>query len=629
MRWSTLIVLASVVLLVAPRASDAAPGMFVGVSDDAFEWNTGPMVAAANDLGLRAVRVALTWTPSERTLTPTDASALGRVVGGAPNQRIVLAALNQGDPPLDPASRDAYCSFLADAVTRFPRINDVVIWNEPNLSGFWRPQYGPPGQSAPEQYEALAAYCYDLLHAMRSSINVIGPATSVWGNDNPNAFDNISHSPTTFIQGLGAAYRASGRTAPLFDTIGHHPYPTSSSERPWTVHSDPAIISLGDLGRLLSVLSDAFSGTGQKLPDQGVPIWYLETGYQTMIPASKSQLYFGIETWPGALPDAVSPEPPRAHPPDSSQAPDQATQLADELLLTYCQPYVAADFNFMLEDEPSLGGWQSGLLWVDGTQKGSYQPFKAAVAAVNSGSVDCGQVAGAPFVTAPATSAANSPTLGSHPSTKPAPPKRSLTKVTYTGARRAPFGFLELRARLTRGATSSGVPLRNRQLLFVVGKTAYVVKTNKAGIAHVAPDPPLPRGTHKIAIRFQGDELDMGSGLRVNARIVNSRGHVRSKGALKLSAHRKLTLDASSDGKVAQGSVTLRAGTDRQAVSVKELGVSSNDAEAWLRGSDGHRHRYLVHLQRVAHGRKVRVEIVGAVKLDVTVPAKQLSFARS
>jgi hypothetical protein len=514
-------------------------------------------------------------------------------------------------------------------VTRFPRINDVVIWNEPNLSGFWRPQYGAPGQSAPEQYEALAAYCYDLLHAMRSNIDVIGPATSVWGNDNPNAFDNISHSPTTFIQGIGAAYRASGRTQPLFDTIGHHPYPTSSSERPWTVHSDPAIISLGDLGRLLSVLSDAFSGTGQRLPDQGVPIWYLETGYQTTIPASKSPLYFGVETWPGALPDVVSPEPPRAHPPDSSQAPDQATQLADELLLTYCQPYIAADFNFMLEDEPSLGGWQSGLLWADGTQKGSYQPFKAAVAAVNSGSVDCGQVAGAPFVTAPATSAASSPTLGTHPSTKPPPPKRSLTKVTYTGARRAPFGFLQLRAKLTRGATSRGVPLKGRQLLFVVGKTAYVVRTNKAGIASIAPDPPLPRGMHKIAVRFQGDELDMGSGLKVNARIVNSSGHVRSKGALKLSPHRKLTLDASSDGKLARGSVTLRDAKGRQVVSVNELGVRSNDAEAWLRGSDGHGHRYLVHLDRIEHGREVRIEIVGAANLAVTVPASQLSFARS
>ena len=603
--------------------------MFVGVSDDAFEWNTGAMAAAANDLGLRAVRVALTWEPGERSLTPSDAAALGKVVSGAPNMRIVLAAFNQGDPPLDAGSRDAYCSYLADAVTRFPRINDLVIWNEPNLSGFWRPQFASGGQSAPEQYEALAASCYDLLHAMRSSINVIGPVTSVWGNDNPNAFDNISHSPTTFIQDLGAAYRASGRTAPLFDTFGHHPYPANSSERPWTAHSDPAIISLGDLGRLLSVLSTAFSGTGQRLPDQGVPIWYLETGYQTTIPAAKASLYFGVETWPGALPDLVSPEPARAHPPDTSQAPDQATQLQDELLLTYCQPYVAADFNFMLEDEPSLGGWQSGLLWADGSRKGSYDPFKAAIEQVNAGTVDCSQVAGAPFVAAPAVAAA-SPGSGSHPVTKPAPTKRSLTKVTYIGLRRAPFGFLRLRARLTRGATSSGTPLKGRQLLFVVGKTAYVVKTDAKGTAQVVPDPPLPQGMHRVAVRFQGDELEMGSGLRVSTHIVNSSGRVRSQGTLKLSAGRRARFNVSSDGKLAAGTVVLRLAADNvRTVAVRELGVASDDAEAWLRGNDHQGRRYLIHLERVPGRHEVRIEIVGGTKIVATVPSQRLSFGRS
>ena len=135
MRRTAPVILALLSVLVTAPRSGAEPGMFVGVSDDAFEWNTGAMAAAANDLGLRAVRVALSWEPGERSLTPSDADALGKVVSGAPNLRIVLAAFNQGDPPLDAGSRDAYCSYLADAVTRFPRINDLVIWNEPNLSG--------------------------------------------------------------------------------------------------------------------------------------------------------------------------------------------------------------------------------------------------------------------------------------------------------------------------------------------------------------------------------------------------------------------------------------------------------------------------------------------------------------
>ena len=624
-----MIILASGVLLGAAPVAKAEPGMFVGVSDDALEWNTAPMVATAQDLGLRAVRVALTWTPGQRQLSPNDRASLGRVVADARGLRVVLAVFNQGYPPLDDGSRDAYCSYVTNAITLFPSINDVVIWNEPNLSGFWRPQFGSPGQGAPEQYEALLAACYDMLHAARPSIDVIAPATSVWGNDNPNAFSNISHSPTTFIQGMGAAYRASGRSAPLFDTVGHHPYPTSSNERPWTVHGDPAIISLGDLPRLLSVLQQAFGGTAQKLPQDGVPIWYLETGYQTTIPASKSQYYFGEEDWPGAVPDVVSPEPPPAFPPDSSPAPDQATALTEELELTYCQPYVAADFNFLLLDSPSLGGWQSGLLWADGTRKGSYDAFKAAVAQVNSGTVDCSQVSGAPLVTAPPPKT---------PTGKPAaraavkalmpPQKRSITKVVYMGARRAPFGFLTLRARLSRGVAASPSVLKGRRMFFIIGKTTYQAYTNRAGIARVVPTQPLPPGTHRVGVRYRGDARLLGSGLHVDLTVVNSPADVASKGVLRLPHQRTLKISVASNGASATGDLMLREPGHLRAVLIGALGVQSDGSTAWMRGRDVHGRGYLVHLQRVPKKGRVRIEIIGAARMHATVSSKELSFSR-
>ena len=43
-----------------------------------------------------------------------------------------------------------------------------------------------------------------------------------------------SHSPVEFYRKLGEAYGASRCTAPIFDTIGHNPYPTTNAERPWT-----------------------------------------------------------------------------------------------------------------------------------------------------------------------------------------------------------------------------------------------------------------------------------------------------------------------------------------------------------------------------------------------------------
>jgi hypothetical protein len=75
---------------------------------------------------------------------------------------------------------------------------------------------------------------------------------------------------------------------------------------------------------------------------------------------------------------------------------DQASQIRDALLLARCQPEVGAFFNFELLDEDRLAGWQSGVLWRDGTEKASYDAFKAAVRLVRSGDVDCSTIAGVP-----------------------------------------------------------------------------------------------------------------------------------------------------------------------------------------------------------------------------------------
>jgi hypothetical protein len=50
---------------------------------------------------------------------------------------------------------------------------------------------------------------------------------------------------------------------------------------------------------------------------------------------------------------------------------------------------VGAFFNFQFMDEVGLGGWQSGLLWADGTPKPSYEPVKATFAGISAGTVDC------------------------------------------------------------------------------------------------------------------------------------------------------------------------------------------------------------------------------------------------
>jgi len=377
------------VLTVAARAPAAAaqPGLFVGITDDVFVDH--PATAAdARDLGLGGIRVALTWVPGETQLRGGDLTALKNLVAAAGNIRVVVTVYGRAaDAPVDAAGREAYCGYVRDLLSHFPTIHDVVIWNEPNLGFFWQPQYDAGGTSAaPAAYEALLARCWDVLHAFEPGVNLI-MTTSPSGNDNPNAASNVSHSPGSFIRDMGTAYRASGRTQPIFDTVGHNPYGMSSAESPWAQHLTPSHIGEGDLDRLVQALDDAFSGTGQPVPDRCpgtgtthacVSIWYLEAGYQTVPDLARQQAYTGRENDAQSVPDTAT-----------GGGSTQSTQLTDGIELAYCQPYVGAFFNFLLVDEPDLARWQSGVLWTDGRQKSSYGALQRVIGEVDAGSVDC------------------------------------------------------------------------------------------------------------------------------------------------------------------------------------------------------------------------------------------------
>src|SRR5919201_172585 len=172
---------------VAPRA-DAAPGMIVGFDEAAFLRDSSRSVPVAQRLGATAIRVSLGWNLYQTQLTAPDATALRTLTGvaSAGGMRIVLsvAASSPNHAPLDALGRSSYCGYLANIVKRFTTIKDVVVWNEPNLSLFWRPQFNPDGTpAAPKAYEALLAECYDDLHAVQPQVNVIAPATCPRGTD--------------------------------------------------------------------------------------------------------------------------------------------------------------------------------------------------------------------------------------------------------------------------------------------------------------------------------------------------------------------------------------------------------------------------------------------------------------
>lgn len=386
--------------VVATAAPEKA--FFVGFSEDAIKFAPEGVAPVARALGAGGFRITLLWEPGQRTVGADDSRALAQAVDAARGMRIVLAvyAESGAGTPHTSEDQDAYCAYVGDALARHPQIRDVVIWNEPNKSHFWRPQFNADGSSAaPEAYARLLARCWDVMHAVRSDANVVAPATSPRGNDRPDASSNVSHSPGNFIRKLGEAYRAMGRQKPLFDTVGHHIYGEHSAERPWKQHRLSTTIGLGDWSELMQALWDAFDRTGQPIPGECsgarcVGIWYMEAGYQTTVDEHKAGLYVGRVNEKYPIPDWGGGEPSTATPGEDSPAPDQATQITDAVRLAYCQPYVEAFFNFLLVDEARLEGWQSGALWADRTPKDSYQAFDRVIHEARSAAVDCARAKG-------------------------------------------------------------------------------------------------------------------------------------------------------------------------------------------------------------------------------------------
>lgn len=329
MRLLPAIVLAA--LAASPAA--AAPGLLVGVADDWTKWaNRADRIGTVyRHLDLDVVRVTVRWRPYQSSPDGRTRQELDRTVRATAGLRLVLTVYGgAADAPRDAVAREAYCGYVRSLLARYPRVRDVVIWNEANSPSFWR-------GTAPD-YGALLGRCHALLHAFRPGVNVISTTAA-------------SHDPGGFLRRLGPAARV--------DTVGHNPYPVHSSEAPWVAHPKSKRIGQGDLGRLRQAILD---GLGVRKP-----IWYLEQGFQT---PSSGRPYHGRETEPK----------PTAN---------QAGLLADAVRLASCQADVKAFLNFQLVDERDLAGWQSGLLTADLRVKPSFDAYGAAIAEVRRGAVDC------------------------------------------------------------------------------------------------------------------------------------------------------------------------------------------------------------------------------------------------
>jgi hypothetical protein len=364
-------------LLATAKPAEAAPGLVVGAVAEDVRAPTLVEAQASMTLlriaGFRAVRMTSFWTPGLTSPSENELRVLQSVAGAAQTSGIPLyvTVMHPGSrtTPLTDEARGQFAAFAAAIARETPSIRNVIVGNEPNLNRFWLPQFGADGSSAsPAAYLELLGDVYDVLKAVSPSVKVIGGAVSPRGTDRPDGL-RPTHSPTTFIQGLGVAYRASGRTLPIMDEFAMHPYGDNSSQAPTVAHPLTTTITVADYGKLVALLGQAFDGTAQ--PGSTLPILYGEYGVETQIPPAKAGLYTGTE------PETIRPV-------------TEATQAAyyeQALALAYCQPNVKAVLIFQARDERERPGWQSGVRYVDGSPKSSLPRVTEALDRTTGGSI--------------------------------------------------------------------------------------------------------------------------------------------------------------------------------------------------------------------------------------------------
>ncbi|GAA4669892.1 hypothetical protein [Nocardioides nanhaiensis] len=175
-------------------------------------------LAAMRALGMRRLRVDLSWAFVERQRGRYDWSANDRVFGAARAAGLQVLAVVGYAPSWATSSAgtpDAagFADFVSAAARRYgPTVAAWEIWNEPNLERFW-------DAPDPEGYARLVAAAAPRLAALDPAAAVVvgslAPAV--------DARDGSQISPETFLRRF---YAALPRPLPrgLFDAVSVHPY---------------------------------------------------------------------------------------------------------------------------------------------------------------------------------------------------------------------------------------------------------------------------------------------------------------------------------------------------------------------------------------------------------------------
>ena len=268
-------------------------GGFIYLSDADLARDLDDMAAT----GAKWVRIDFPWSVTEQSPGVFTWSRLDRVVNAATNRGLQVIGLlayspewarpagtDMMHPPTEPAD---FANFAAVAVRRYSATVKVwEIWNEPNISQFWKPQPSAP------TYAALLKRAYAAVRGADPSATVLSAGLS----PAVDAVDGSQISPITFLRQLYA--NGAGGS---FDAVGMHPYSYPA------MPMDPTTSAWNTFYRL-PLVYDVMVQHG----DGAKKIWSTEFGAPTGTSASAvsettgsaiiTEAYAAIAAWPWAGP---------------------------------------------------------------------------------------------------------------------------------------------------------------------------------------------------------------------------------------------------------------------------------------------------------------------------------------
>ena len=318
--------------------ASAASDVKFGIQDDAWLEN-GPgriatRVRTLKDLGLSVVRVTIDWDETEPEPGDYDWSRPDRLLGALHRQGLDPVVTLWGTPgwastsgrPNAPPTRGSDVERFARAIaSRYRYVRYWLVWNEPNKRQWLNPV-------SPTLYTAR------LLNPAYAGIKSASPLAKVGGGVTAPRGGQGGMTPVDFIRGMARAHAR-------LDAYAHNPYSVYPGATPYTGGCSCKVITMADLGRLLSQVGRAFPRAR---------IWLSEYGYQTNPPDPYGVSY--------AL---------------------QARYIGEAARRVFDAPKVDMLIQYLYRDEPDVARWQSGLETVSGKAKPSMDAMMLPLAQVS------------------------------------------------------------------------------------------------------------------------------------------------------------------------------------------------------------------------------------------------------